>query len=90
MEWESFKIHPGKHQQKLHSIRLTTDLKAAEGKAKREATKAARDPSNEQSAWAANHAANRLRSMTEELAARVTADEMKLAEFEKNTAKPPT
>ena len=49
--------------------------------------KAARDSLNEQLTWAANHAVNRLKSMTEKLTARVTADEMKLAELEKNTAK---
>ena len=68
---------------KLHSTRLAKELKKAEGKAKREAAKAVKDPFNHCLASAAKHAVAKLKSMFDEMAARVAADEIELAQLEK-------
>ena len=72
---------------KFHFIRLITNLKAAENKAKREIAKTARNLLNKQLTWSANHAVNKLKNMIKKLIARIIADEMKFAKFEKNTTK---
>ena len=68
---------------KLHSTRLIKKLKKAESKAKREAAKAVKDLFNQRLASAAKDAAAKLKNMSDEVAARVAADEIELTQLEK-------